>query len=167
MEGTNLENEFLELINLNCGIVHKVSRAYCKDPINRQDLFQEIIFQLWKSYPTFSGQSKFSTWMYQVSLNTAMTYFRKGKKNLVKDPLEDYHLNIGTLQEQTAAGDKIEALYSAINTLTAVDKMIILLYLDDKNYEEIALITGLTKSNISVRLVRTKRSLKMKLQNKI
>lgn len=167
MKGINLENEFLELINLNSGIVHKVSRAYCKDPINRQDLFQEIIFQLWKSYPTFSGQSKFSTWMYQVSLNTAMTYFRKGKKNLEKDSLEDYHFNVGASQDQTAAGDRIGVLYSVIDTLSAVDKMIILLHLDDKNYEEIALITGLTKSNISVRLVRIKKSLKTKLYNKI
>ncbi|MBY0480359.1 MAG: sigma-70 family RNA polymerase sigma factor [Chitinophagaceae bacterium] len=167
MDEFNLENEFLKLINLNSGIVHKVSRAYCKDPIDRQDLFQEIIFQLWKSYPTFNGQSKFSTWMYQVALNTAITYFRKGKRNLAKGVLEDYHLNVGVLQEQTIAGDRIEALYTAINTLSAVDKMIILLYLDDKSYEEIALITGLTKSNISVRLVRIKKLLKTKLQNKV
>jgi RNA polymerase sigma factor (sigma-70 family) len=167
MAEVNLENQFLELVNENIGIVHKISRVYFHEPEDQQDLFQEIIFQLWKSFPSFSHQSKFSTWMYQVALNTAITYFRREKKNFRKEELQDHHLNVSLSSEQDSANDRAEELNEAIKTLSRVDKSIVLLHLNNYNYEEIALMTGMTKSNVSVRLVRIKRALEVKLKNKI
>jgi RNA polymerase sigma factor (sigma-70 family) len=164
MAAESIENQFLEQINRNIGIVHKVAKAYCLDPVDREDIFQEIIFQLWRSYPSFNHQSKFSTWMYQVALNTAITYFKKENRNIQKEELTERYLNVA--QEQTMGEEKIESLYVAINTLSPIDKMIVLLYLEENTYEEIALITGLTKTNVSVKLVRIKKELETKLKNK-
>jgi len=148
---------FLRQINENIGIAHKVSRIYFDEVEEREDVIQEMMYQLWRSFETFDGKSKFSTWMYRVCLNTALTYRRKREKQK-HEPLTSGHSSI----EEQKGSDKEESislLYRAISHLNEINKAIVLLYLEDLSYEEIASITGLTKSNVSVRIVRIKKEL--------
>src|SRR6187551_1294732 len=158
----NLDDTFLQLINQNIGIAHKVSGIYFSDTSEREDAFQEMMYQLWKSYPRFDGRSKFSTWMYSVCLNTALTYHRKNK-NERNESLSLRHLEIPEQNNQHQE-ENIKMLFKAIATLSSLNKAIVLLYLDDLSYDEIAAITGLTKSNVSVRLVRIKKELEIQLK---
>jgi len=160
-----LDDSFIQQINQNLGIAHKVCRLYFTDADDRDDVLQEMMYQLWRSYPGFGGRSKFSTWMYSVCLNTALTYRRKDKKQK-NESLSQMHHQIA----ETPSGDKSEAitlLFDAIATLPPVNKAIVLLYLENMSYEEIANITGLSKSNVSVRLVRIKKELEIELKKKI
>src|SRR5690606_9517432 len=141
---------FIQLINQNLGIAHRICGVYFSDHDERKDVIQEMMYQLWKSYPGFTGRSKFSTWMYRVCLNTALTYGRKLGKTK-KEPLAPYHQQIP--EEIPAKEESIEELYQAISSLSPLNRAIVLLYLEDLGYEEIAHITGLSKSNVSVRLV--------------
>jgi len=161
-----MEDQFLYDINQNIGIVYKICNVYITaDKNERDDLFQEIMYQLWKSYPHFKGKSKFSTWMYRVALNTAIMQLNQTKRIVDNEKLNLSHIRIPESNDQTDEDDQIQQLYRMIGTLSKIDKAIILLALEEHGYEEIATMTGLTKSNISVRLVRIKRILKEKLQN--
>lgn len=152
------EKEFVSLVNQNRGIIYKVIRLYINHEEDERDLFQEILFQAWKSYPRFDGRSKFSTWLYRVALNTVLTFKRRP---VLVVPHEDLaSLNV----PQTKTTDDSEALYLAIRELTEVDRMIISLHLDGYENEEIADITGLTKNNIAVKLHRIKDVLIKKLK---
>lgn len=157
-----LEQPFLEQINDHLGIAHKVCRLYCQDPDERADLMQEMLYQLWKSYPRFDGRSSFTTWMYRVCLNTALTWRKKD----IRINWESLSLGHQQIPEPAAdpAEEQRESLYRAIATLSPLNKAIVLLYFDELNYDEIAGITGLTKSNVSVRLVRIKKELEIQLK---
>ena len=160
------EAQFLRDLNQHAGMVHRICRSYFTDFDEQQDAFQEIVYQLWKSYEGFKGDSKFSTWMYKVALHTVFGQLRKGKNNIRVQPLTtSLTERIATDETALAQQEKLQSLYSAINTLTPVDKAITLLYLDDNSYDEIAAITGITKTNVSVRLVRIKKKLEEKLKN--
>lgn len=160
-----LDEEFISEINKNLGIAHKVVRLYFADPDEREDVLQEMMYQLWRSYPGFNRRSKFSTWMYSVCLNTALTYVRRNRKHrhetvsLTHDQIAD--------QPAESTDEAIALLYEAIAALSPLNKAIILLYLEDISYDEIAEITGLTKTNVSVRLVRIKRELETELRKKL
>ncbi|HMJ71310.1 MAG TPA: sigma-70 family RNA polymerase sigma factor [Cyclobacteriaceae bacterium] len=158
-------SDFLKLINDNLGIAHKVCNIYFRDPDDRNDVIQEMMYQLWRSYDRFDGRSKFSTWMYRVCLNTALTYRKKTDRDK-SESLTKGHNQIPA-PSPVNKEKPLELLTEAIGTLSPVNKAIILLYLDDMTYEEIASITGLTKSNVSVRLVRIKKELEVKLKEKI
>ncbi|HYG20459.1 MAG TPA: sigma-70 family RNA polymerase sigma factor [Ohtaekwangia sp.] len=158
-----LDKSFLQHINDNLGIARKVSRVYCPDPDDREDLFQEMMYQLWKSYANFDGLAKFSTWMYRVCLNTALTYRRKKEKER-NQPLSGAHDQIALHDEQTN-DHAIAMLFDAIATLSPVNKAIVLLYLENMSYAEIASVTGMTTSNVSVRLVRIKKELERQLKD--
>jgi RNA polymerase sigma factor (sigma-70 family) len=156
------DSTFLQHVNAHIGIARKVSRVYSDDDWQQDDLFQEMMYQLWKSYPRFKGDSTFSTWMYKVCLNTAMTFRKNATRHKARSvPLEDLDV-----AETIKSIDAVEELYAAIATLERLNKAIILLYLDDLTYEEIASVTGLTKSNVSVRLVRIKKELENILRTK-
>ncbi|MBA4145891.1 MAG: RNA polymerase subunit sigma-24 [Cytophaga sp.] len=161
---TFVEEHFMKELNEHAGIVHRICRIYFPDTDDRKDVFQEIVFQLWKSYPSFRGQSRFSTWMYRVALNTAIAHIRTHSKTIAVESLHDDHWGSAISPEQD--DEQMNLLYAAINTLSIVDKAIILLHLDENNYDEIATITGLTKSNVSVRLVRIKKKLEERIRNK-
>jgi RNA polymerase sigma factor (sigma-70 family) len=151
------DETFVTLMNQNLGIARKICRAYFPNHADQQDCLQEMMFQLWRSYSNFQGKSKFSTWMYQVCLNTALTYKRRNSSN--HEALADHHLEISTAEESRE--DDINQLFRAIATLSPLNKAVILLYLDDLGYEEIAAVTGLSKTNVSVKLVRIKRELEL------
>lgn len=156
--------EFSKLIEKNQRIIHKITSIYCNSGVDREDLFQEICLQLWNSYESFREESKFSTWMYRVALNTAISNVRKKKNNFSFEPLNEY-----TLLPLEPDDDKenVKLLYKAVSMLNSIDKAIILLWLEEKNYDEIASIMGTTKSNISVKLVRIKRKLEEIVNNTI
>jgi RNA polymerase sigma-70 factor (ECF subfamily) len=156
----SLEKDFTELIEQNRGIVFKVIRLYVRHEEDERDLFQEILFQAWRSFPNFKGQSKFSTWLYRVALNTVLTFKRRPQLVTPHENLSDLKISSGEKNQQ----EETEALYLAIRELNEIDRMIISLHLDGYENEEIADISGLTKNNVAVRLHRTKETLTKKLK---
>lgn len=164
MQNAPVDDTFIQQVNQNLGIAHKVCRIYFLDDDDRQDALQEMMYQLWRSFPQFSGKSKFSTWMYSVCLNTALTYRRKNNASRAES-LSEIHLQIA--DQSVAENDaSTKSLLAAIATLSPLNKAIVLLYLEDMRYDDIAAITGITKSNVSVRLVRIKKELESKLKDK-
>ncbi|WP_297087131.1 sigma-70 family RNA polymerase sigma factor [uncultured Draconibacterium sp.] len=147
---------FSELIEQHQAIIHKITLVYANGSLNREDLFQDICLQLWRSYPNFRGDAKISTWMYRVALNTAISNVRKKDKGLHFEQLNENDRND---TENSDEKEQVKLLYQAIARLNRIDKAIILLWLEEKSYDEIALILGISKTNVSVKLVRIKRKL--------
>lgn len=154
------EKEFTTLIEQNRGIVFKVIRLYVRHDEDERDLFQEIIFQAWRSFPNFKGESKFSTWLYRVALNTVLTFKRRPQLVIPHENLSDLKVSSGDKNQD----EETEALYIAIRQLNEIDRMIISLHLDGYENEEIADISGLTKNNVAVKLHRIKESITKKLK---
>jgi len=147
---------FSKLIEQHQAIIHKVCMVYANGRADREDLFQEICLQLWKSFPNFREEAQFSTWMYRVALNTAISTVRKKKNAFSFESLRE----TDTIAEHTSnKTEQSKMLYSAISKLNRIDKAIILLWLEGKNYKEIATIMGTSEKNVSVKLVRIKRRL--------
>jgi len=156
-----LEKEFLQIITENQGIIHKVCSIYCDLEEDRRDLFQEILVQLWKSFPSFRNESKFTTWMYRVALNTAITSFKKDKRQPDKSGISYESVQLAEEIYDTRTEDQIKLLNNAVVQLTGIEKSIILLFLEDKKYEEIAEITGITQNYVRVKMNRIKKKLKL------
>lgn len=153
------EEKFVQVIRENEGIIYKVSSIYAQAREDRLDLYQEIVLQLWKAWKKYRGEAKVSTWMYRVAMNTGITYIRKQKKRAKQVELNAQLLNQGE-NFDPALEERMNLLYRHIESLGKLDKGLILLYLEDRNYEEIAEITGLSKSNVGTRLSRIKQKLK-------
>lgn len=156
------EKEFISLLNQHQKIVYKVCNLYMDMHSDREDLFQEITLQAWKAYGNFRGDAKFSTWLYRVSLNTAITFFRKEKKkpiiystDMVPDINEDSY---DPIEEQ------VKAMYAAIGELSKIDKAIVMLYLEEYSYIEIGEMMGITANNVAVKMSRIKTKLKEETQ---
>jgi len=154
------KDAFLNIITENQGIIHKVCGIYCDTSEDREDLFQEITAQLWRAFPTFRSESKISTWMYRVSLNTAITHFKKDKRRPDKDELDHNRAQVPDIEYDTTYEENLKLLHRAIEELTGVEKSIILLYLEEKKYEEIAEIVGITQNYVRVKMNRIKAKLK-------
>jgi RNA polymerase sigma factor (sigma-70 family) len=157
-----IDTIFVQALNQNLGIAHRVCNVYLFDEDDRKDLLQEMMYQLWKSYPHFNGRSKFSTWMYRVCINTALTYKKKTNRERI-EPLSVKHDQIVD-DSANDQDESIKLLFDAIATLSQLNRAIVLLYMDEMSYDEIAAITGLSKSNVSVRLVRIKKELETQLK---
>ncbi len=154
------EKEFSEKIEKNQGIIWKVCRSYTQTDADGEDLFQEIVLQLWKSHKGFKGNSKFTTWMYRVALNTAITLYRKNKKRGFSTELEDKHLKIaedGTVREKE---ERVKSLYRAIHQLSEIERALTLMYLDEQPYKEISTALGISEVNARVKMNRIKHKLK-------
>lgn len=154
------EKEFLRVISEHEGLIHKICHVYAEDALSKQDLFQEIIIQLWKSFEHFRNESKISTWMYRVALNTALTEKRRNKTKIslsFLDSLKDEKVqeNVMDVYEENLNG-----LYSAIAKLTEIEKAIVMLYLDDKSYEEMEEVLGIRQGNLRVKMNRIKEKLR-------
>ena len=160
MKKRKVEEEFLELVNDSRDILFKICNAYGDSREEREDLSQEIIFQLWKSFPTFQRKSKFSTWMYRVALNTALLSLRKKKKRPQEEELTDNFKFQHQVNHIDSSNEEIIRLYQAIKRLKEIDRSIILLHLEGMSYKEVAEIVGITEKNVSVRLVRIKNRLR-------
>lgn len=157
--------EFTRLIEENQGIVHKVCRIYADNPDQHEDLFQEIVLQLWKSYDSFKGNSKFSTWMYRVGINTAITIFRKRKRRPQHSSIEHHHFHIKSEEKDEELEFRLKMMRKAINQLNDIERALVLLYLDDLSYREIAETLGITEVNARVKMNRVKKKLKAMLEN--
>jgi RNA polymerase sigma factor (sigma-70 family) len=155
-----LEREFLQIIRENQGIIYKVCNIYCDTEEDRNDLFQEIVAQLWKSYPTFRKESKVTTWMYRVGLNTAITSFKKSKRRPDRNQLSFENFQLADDGYDNETEERIRVLQRAVNQLTGIEKSIILLFLENKKYEEISEITGITQNYVRVKMNRIKKKLK-------
>lgn len=154
--------EFTDLIEKNQGIIFKVSGMYCKNSSCREDLFQDILLQIWSAFPSYDKKRKFTTWMYRIALNTAISQFRKEKGNILdfKSELPDQLIESNRREENENAN----ILNQAILRLNGVEKAIIILYMDDYPYEEISEITGITVSNVGVKINRIKKKLQQYLK---
>jgi RNA polymerase sigma factor (sigma-70 family) len=157
-----LTDEFLELVEENKKLIYKVSHMYCDKTIDKKDLFQEIVANLWKAYPNFKGNSKVSTWIYRISINTAISWIRDYLK--INNYIE-YTNVMPQIHDDTAIDDLYDQLYCAIGILNKLDKALILLQLDGYSYDEISEIIGLTKTNVATKISRIKLKLKNHLSN--
>jgi RNA polymerase sigma-70 factor, ECF subfamily len=153
------EKEFIELINQHQGLIHKVCIMYENDSDERNDLFQEIVFQLWKSYKTFRGEAKITTWMYRIALNTAISGFRKQSRNVKTEDLKELHFNISDHWADERE-DELQRLQSAIRQLSEIERAMIMMALEEVPYEEIAETIGITQNNVRVRMNRIREKLK-------
>lgn len=158
-----MEKEFIRIINENQGIIHKVCSVYCDSEEDRRDLFQEILAQLWKSFPSFREESKFTTWMYRVALNTAITSFKKNKRQPDHNGLSLDKVQLAHEEYDPATDEQMRQLHQAVARLSGIEKSIILLYLENKSYEEIAEITGITQNYVRVKMNRIKHKLKKQM----
>jgi RNA polymerase sigma-70 factor (ECF subfamily) len=155
-----LEHKFVTELQDNQNIVHKVCTLYTNDRDSHNDLFQEITIQLWKAYPKFRGEAKFSTWMYRVALNTAITLYRKSKKRIDTKDYEAVIFKIKADEYDETEEQQLKLMYKAVRQLGDVDKALVFLYLEDKNYTEISETLGITEVNARVKMNRIKTKLR-------
>lgn len=154
------QDQFLDILEKNIGIIIKIARAYAQTVPDREDLINDITLELWKSFGRFKGQSKISTWIYRVALNTSMNYKRnkKNRRLIFTDDLKQFD-NLNWLIEQYDSSQS-EILYQCIDELDELNKAIIMLYLDGNSHEEISIITGISKTNIGTRIGRIKEQIR-------
>ena len=155
-----LEHQFVSQLEAHQNIVHKVCSLYTDNREAHNDLFQEIAIQLWKAYPRFRGDSKFSTWMYRVALNTAITLYRKSKNQPATQDFDTVLYRVKAEQYDPTEEQQLNLMYSAIRELGDIDKALVFLYLEDKNYSEIAETLGISEVNARVKMNRIKTKLK-------
>jgi|TARA_R110002049_G_scaffold10005_5_gene49875 RNA polymerase sigma-70 factor (ECF subfamily) len=152
-----MEREFLNIVEANQGIIFKVCKLYRNSKEDQEDLFQEIVLQLWRAFPKFRKESKVSTWMYRIALNTAIAVFRKNKIEIEYNeniPNEIYSNHVNEQSESE------ERLFEGIRRLNKAERAIIALFLEDFTYKEIGEITGITENYVGVKINRIKEKLK-------
>jgi RNA polymerase sigma-70 factor (ECF subfamily) len=142
-------------------IFYKISRAYTDNDADFEDLFQEMLIQVWSSYKKFRGDSKLSTWLYRVALNTALSFQKKNRKTRNLEPLQDYP---EVESDSETDQQKIDLLYQCIRLLEKDDRSLILLQLEGKSYEESSEILGISTSNVGVKLMRIRKKLEKLLK---
>ena len=154
------KDQFLDILEKNIGIIIKIARAYSKTLHDKEDLINDITLELWKSFGRFKGDSKISTWIYRIALNTSMNYKRKREKDRLffLDDLKQIE-NKSWLIEQLDSSHS-EILYQCIDELNQLNKAIILLYLDGNSHDEISEIIGISKTNVGTRISRIKEQIK-------
>ncbi|GAB0156508.1 sigma-70 family RNA polymerase sigma factor [Chryseobacterium sp. Alg-005] len=157
---TSSEQEFLEKIEKHKGIIFKISKMYMHEKEDRDDLFQEITYQVWKAYPSFKGESEFSTWMYRIALNTAIIFLKSEKKRsfIGNGDFSQYKIIQDEYNEEKE--EKLAAMYNAIYQLNPIDKAFIFYYLEDFSGKEIAEQMGISEGNVRVKMNRAKNKLK-------
>ena len=159
MQSKQGEN-FVKQITENQRLIHKVCRIYTDNEVDHEDLFQEITLQLWKSFSGYRGEAKFSTWMYRIALNTAISLFRKTDRQIrLQSDIDFVSLKI-ECDEYVDEEENIQNMYKMIHKLSDIERALIMMYLDDKSYREIGEILGITEGNARVKMNRAKNNLK-------
>ncbi|AWG25567.1 RNA polymerase sigma factor [Flavobacterium kingsejongi] len=156
----SLEKSFVSQLQQHQNLIHKICRLYTSDADEHKDLFQEITIQLWKAFPQFRGDSKFTTWAYRVALNTAITLFRKKKRTV---NTTEFNNTIHYFKQEDynyEEEEQIKLLYSAVHQLNDIEKALVFMYLEDKDYTEIAETLGISEVNARVKMNRIKGKLK-------
>lgn len=155
------QDEFTGLLKKHSGIIASVCNLYCRVQADKEDLSQEILYQLWRSWHRYDNNRKFSTWMYRIALNVAISFHRARKPDPPLEAISEATL----LQEQETGNDEqLSRLRMALLALKELDRALMLLYLDGKNYGEISEILGITETNVGTRISRVKEKLKNKLR---
>lgn len=154
------EQDFLDKIEKHKGIIFKISKMYMDDKDDRDDLFQEITYQVWKAYPGFKGQSEFSTWLYRIALNTAIIFLKNEKKRSFISNGSYTEYKIVHEEFSNDKEEKLNEMYKAINQLNPIDKAFIFYYLEDFSGREIAEQMGISEGNVRVKMNRAKNKLK-------
>ena len=160
MQVNKEQHEFVQLLNQHQALIYKVCNLYGQESTDREDLFQEIVVQLWKAYPRFRGESKFSTWLYRIALNTAISGLRKRKNHIASFEPENLPTEI---QDETYSKEKelqLDQLYSAIRQLSEIERALVMLYLEDRSYDEMEEILGINQNNLRVKMNRIKEKLR-------
>jgi RNA polymerase sigma-70 factor, ECF subfamily len=158
------KEEFLEILSNYQGILHKVSLIYFKNASERVDNFQEIVYQLWKSYSKLQNRNSIGSWIYAVSINTSISRIKKISRIEYRETLPDMP-DTSDIINELSKNESLKLLLNAIYKLDEIDRSIMLLYLDEKSYDEIAEIIGISKSNVGVRINRAKESLKQNIKS--
>ncbi|WP_196895297.1 RNA polymerase sigma factor [Aureivirga marina] len=156
------QREFIEIIKAHEGIIYKITMLYADSKEDKEDLYQEIVYQMWKSFENFKGESKISTWIYRVALNTALTHLKKENRKVAQISFDSSLLQVMDLKDSLLE-EQIQLLYKHIKTLSSVERGIILLFLENYSHKEISSITGFSVSNIGTRIGRIKQKLKTQM----
>jgi len=163
METKELEKEFLTMIEAQKRTIYKVCYIYANDQDDLNDLYQETVLNLWKSFPRYRGDSTLNTWVYRIAMNTCITFLRRSNARPQIVPMT---ANVASMvAEDNETAGQLRELYRLISQLGKLERALILLWLEERSYEEIANILGITKTNVAVKLNRTKEKLK-KMSNR-
>lgn len=153
------EDRFLKLLDEHKGIVYKICRSYCPNPTDRDDVTQEVLVQLWRSFGSYDDRYKFSTWLYRVALNVAISFYRRESRSRRRVTLGDDKV-LEAAEDPAAEGAELHAIYDLIERLNPLNRALMLLHLDGNSYREIADVLGITESNVATKLSRLKQALK-------
>lgn len=153
------KEEFADIIREHQGLLYKVSAIYTNNEPDREDLFQDIVYQLWKYFDSFRNESKISTWMYRVAMNTAITHLKKVKRTPTSESITDSQIQISNVKDEVFE-ERMRLLHQQIHDLNTLERGIMLLLLEGKSYQEISEITGLKPSNVGTRISRIKQKLR-------
>ena len=159
----SLKEEFLEVLENYQGILHKVNLIYFRNKTDREDNFQEIVYQLWKSYPGLKNKDSLGSWFYAVSINTSISRLRRKSLVEYREELPE-SMDSVDFYEEISREESLRLLLRAIQNLNEIDKSLMLLYLEEKSYDEIAVILGISKTNVGTRINRAKETLKRTLK---
>lgn len=166
MNAAETKDIFLYVIEANKGIIYKIANSYCNDPEDRKDLFQEIVSQLWKAFGNYSSKNKYSTWIYRIALNVAISFYRKeNRRKAISSPISESVFNLVDYTDNSETESKLRMLQLFIQDLKDMDKALLLLYLEEKSHREIAEIIGITETNVATKIGRIKQLLKQKFMN--
>jgi RNA polymerase sigma factor (sigma-70 family) len=161
MRTSESQSDFQALIEEHRRILYKVCNSYCRNPHDREDLAQEIVIELWRSFPTFDEQYRFSTWMYRIALNVAISFYRR-ESTRTRYLLSDDEVVLNATDESAIESDDIRVLYRLIESLDPFSKALVLLYLDGNSHSEIAESLGITETNVATKIGRLKQAMKRK-----
>ncbi len=153
---------FIATIEAHKGIIYKIANLYCKNDDDRKDLVQEILLQLWKSFDKYDEQYKYSTWIYRIALNVAISFYRKEKSRAKISNQLTEAIFPTLVDENSDIDEKTIMLWKFLDDLKELDKALMLLYLEEKNHKEIAVIIGITETNVAIKISRIKILLKQK-----
>ncbi len=160
------KEKFISIIRDNQNLIFKICYTYCKNSENRKDLEQEILLQLWKSFKKFDGRVKISTWIYRIALNTAISFYRNDcKVNDKTLQIDASIISLSIVEENSEFEENISILYQLIEKLDEFDKALILLYLDNNKHHDIAVILGISETNVATKIYRIKKILKTQFSN--
>jgi RNA polymerase sigma-70 factor (ECF subfamily) len=160
------KDQFISVIKDNQNLIYKICYSYCSNSEDRKDLQQEILIQLWNSLAKFDGRVKISTWIYRTALNTAISFYRTHRKLREKTvTIDGSIISLPIFEPDNAQDEKIALLNQFIESLNEIDKALILLYLDDNSYKDIAEILGISLTNVATKISRVKQNLKEKFSH--
>ena len=163
MKTPDLQQRFQERVEGHRGILFKVCNAYCQNRDDREDLAQEIVVQLWQSFPRYDEYQRFSTWMYRVALNVAISFYRR-ERTRTRYVVSDEMRLLEVIDERAEIPEEVRKLYRLIEGLDALNKALVLLYLDGHGHAEIAGVLGISEANVATKLSRLKKSMRQSIE---